>query len=171
MPATFYIDDSEVIDGLQRLVDQLHHPRPAFVEIGEYLVGATKQRFADGAGPDGVRWVMNSRATLEAHLGRYRNTTRKRDGRLNARGVAVVQGKKPLIGESRSLSTQIYYQIHGDGLRVGSPMQYAAMQHFGGSKAEFPHLWGDIPARPFLGISDADEREVGDIVTRYLGGR
>jgi len=170
MPATLFIDDGEVIDGLQRLVDQLHNPRPAFVEIGEYLVGATKQRFADGAGPDGVRWVMNSQATLEAHLGRYRNTTRKRDGRLNARGVAVVQGKRPLIGESRSLSTQIYYQIDGDGLHVGSPMQYAAMQHFGGSKGEFPHLWGDIPARPYLGVSDADEREVFDIISRYLAG-
>ncbi|MNT61306.1 hypothetical protein D3C72_1989410 [compost metagenome] len=24
------------------------------------------------------------------------------------------------------------------------------MMHFGGDKSEFPHLWGDIPSRPFL---------------------
>jgi phage virion morphogenesis protein len=33
---------------------------------------------------------------------------------------------------------------------VGSNKPYAAMMHFGGEKSEFPHLWGDIPSRPFL---------------------
>jgi phage virion morphogenesis protein len=33
---------------------------------------------------------------------------------------------------------------------VGSNKPYAAMMHFGGDKSEFPHLWGDIPGRPFL---------------------
>ena len=27
---------------------------------------------------------------------------------------------------------------------------YAAMMQFGGQKSEFPQLWGDIPARPYL---------------------
>lgn len=170
MPATLYIDDSEVIDGLNDLLQILRGPQPILTEIGEYMTGATKERFADGVGPDGVRWVMNSQATIEAHLGRYRRTTRK-DGRINARGAAVVQSKRPLIGEGRSLSTQIYYTVSSDELRVGSPMKYAAMQHFGGTKAQFPHLWGDIPARPFMGLSDPDEREISHIVGRYLSGR
>jgi phage virion morphogenesis protein len=33
---------------------------------------------------------------------------------------------------------------------VGSNKPYAAMMHFGGDKSEFPHLWGDIPSRPWL---------------------
>jgi phage virion morphogenesis protein len=33
---------------------------------------------------------------------------------------------------------------------VGSNKPYAAMMHFGGDKSEFPHLWGDIPGRPWL---------------------
>lgn len=33
---------------------------------------------------------------------------------------------------------------------VGSNKVYAAMMHFGGEKQEFPHLWGDIPGRPYL---------------------
>ncbi|TVO57537.1 phage virion morphogenesis protein [Denitromonas halophila] len=167
MPVTIEINEGRVFDTLAELAQALRGPQPYLVEIGEMLVDTTKQRFADSAGPDGVRWVMNSRATIEAHLGRYRNTTRK-DGRINARGAAVVQGKRPLIGIVGALSTQIYYDVDGDSLRVGSPMAYAAMQHFGGRKSEFGHLWGDIPARPFLGISDSDEREIGDIVSRYL---
>lgn len=33
---------------------------------------------------------------------------------------------------------------------VGSNKPYAAMMQFGGEQAEFPHLWGDIPDRPYL---------------------
>lgn len=33
---------------------------------------------------------------------------------------------------------------------VGSNKPYAAMMQFGGEQADFPHLWGDIPARPSL---------------------
>lgn len=33
---------------------------------------------------------------------------------------------------------------------VGSNKPYAAMMHFGGEQAEFPNLWGDIPAREYL---------------------
>jgi phage gpG-like protein len=42
------------------------------------------------------------------------------------------------------------------------------MQQFGGSKSEFPHLWGDIPERPFLGISDDDRSNILDIVQSHL---
>lgn len=33
---------------------------------------------------------------------------------------------------------------------VVSNKPYAAMMRFGGDKSEFPHLWGDIPGRPWL---------------------
>jgi phage virion morphogenesis protein len=33
---------------------------------------------------------------------------------------------------------------------VGSNKPYAAMMQFGGEQAEFPQLWNDIPARPYL---------------------
>jgi phage gpG-like protein len=55
-----------------------------------------------------------------------------------------------------------------DTLAVGSNMEYAAMQQFGGTKAEFPHLWGDIPARPFLGVSENDRAEILDIIQAHL---
>jgi len=56
-----------------------------------------------------------------------------------------------LIGESKSLSIQFSYRVIGENsVMISSPMIYAAMQNFGGSKAEFPNLWGDIPTRPFF---------------------
>lgn len=51
---------------------------------------------------------------------------------------------------------------------MGSARPYAAMMHFGGTKPEFPHLWGDIPARPFLGLSDQDRRDVVEITGEWF---
>jgi len=47
-------------------------------------------------------------------------------------------------------------------------MEYAAMMQFGGTKSEFPNLWGDIPARPFLGISEDDKTDILTILERHL---
>jgi phage gpG-like protein len=50
------------------------------------------------------------------------------------------------------------------------------MQQFGGTKAQFPNLWGDIPARPFLPITadgalyPAEESLIVDTLQRYLAG-
>ncbi len=66
------------------------------------------------------------------------------------------------------LRDQIDFNVTGNVLEVGSTMEYAAMQQFGGRKSEFPHLWGDIPARPFLGLSAADKSAIDEIVSEYL---
>ena len=60
------------------------------------------------------------------------------------------------------------YQIFGDTLVIGNTMEYAAMMQFGGSRADYPQLWGDIPARPFLGISDEDEKMILSVIGDYL---
>jgi phage gpG-like protein len=44
------------------------------------------------------------------------------------------------------------------------------MQQFGGTKARFPNLWGNIPARPFLGVSAADKDEILEILREALLG-
>lgn len=36
------------------------------------------------------------------------------------------------------------------------------------TRAQWPHLWGDIPARPFLGLSAADGDEVVTILRDHL---
>jgi phage gpG-like protein len=52
-------------------------------------------------------------------------------------------------------------------------MPYAAMQNFGGTKAEFPHLWGDIPARAFFpdkarGLPDDYNKEISAVLRAAL---
>lgn len=167
------VRSARVLDVLRRIAAEIEDPQPLLAAFGEDLAESTKQRFATGTAPDGSRWAPNTQATYLAYLARLsgsyskegkRTGTRKgyldKAGRLATKGSAAAMGKRPLIGAGKSLSTQIYYRVEGDTLLIGSPQVYAAMQQFGGSKAQFPHLWGDIPARPFLGISDADEAQM-----------
>ncbi|MDP2786618.1 MAG: phage virion morphogenesis protein [Pseudomonadota bacterium] len=175
------IEDGLAIAALNRLAARASNLSPALHDVGEHLLVTTKRRFETGTAPDGSRWAPNSQATLLAHLGSRsgvwdhqgkRVGTRKgylrQNGRLGAKGVTTIMGKKPLIGESRALGTTINYRVSADSLEIGSAMEYAAMQQFGGSKSKFPHLWGDIPARPFLGLSDEDTAAVVSIVSNYL---
>ncbi|PBJ94739.1 phage virion morphogenesis protein [Pseudomonas plecoglossicida] len=48
------------------------------------------------------------------------------------------------------LAASVTTQATDSSALVGSNKVYAAMMHFGGSQEEFPNLWGDIPARPYL---------------------
>lgn len=175
------VTSQRVLDVLHRLSAGLADPKPVLLAWGEDLSESTKQRFVSSTGPDGTPWPANTQATYEAYLhrlsGTYSDTGKRtgekkgfsrKDGRITAKGTAAIISKKPLIGESKSLSKEIYYDVVGDTLLIGSTMKYSAMQQFGGTKAEFPFLWGDIPARPFLGISDADADKMELTALDYL---
>jgi phage virion morphogenesis protein len=162
------VADRQVLDTLNQLVNKAQNLRPAFAEIGEDLVDSTKRRFSAATSPDGKAWAANSPVTIARYLGVY-SSSFKKDGSLSKAGTARSASKKPLTGETKALQTTINYQLIGEtGVNVGSPMVYAAMQQFGGTKSQFPHLWGDIPARPFLGISTADKQNILDIIGSYL---
>ena len=113
--------------------------------IGEEMVNRTQQRFRDKEAPDGTPWAPNSPVTEK----------RKGHGRV-------------LEGESKQLAKQFSYSASSEGVEWGSLMVYAAMQNFGGTKAEFPHLWGDIPSREFIGLNDDDEDEVLGILADHF---
>lgn len=149
------IDDAEVKAAFKRLAGKLDNPRPLLLAIGEDLVDSTLRRFGTSTAPDGGKWPENSALTI------------LRSGQ----GAA----KKPLIGAGRSLSTQIHYAVDGSTLTVGSPMIYARVQQQGAKQGEFgrtkhngPIPWGNIPPRPFLGISAGDREAIVRTVEDYL---
>lgn len=163
------ITDTGVVNAFNRLIAFGGNPQGALMGIGEVVTDFTKHCFEVSADPYGAPWEQNSDTTLRAALHRSeKNFTKK--GALSKRGQTVLAGKKPLIGESKSLSTQFHYTVVGDdSVVISSPMAYAAMQNFGGSKVEFPHLWGDIPARPFFpdesrGLPDELNRDISDVL-------
>lgn len=148
-----------IVQALQAAQGQLRAMEPIYEDIGEYLVPATKDRFRTGIGPDGIAWAPKQPATIE----RYRQAG---DGNLI----------RPLIGPSRRLGNEIHYAVSNIGVEVGSNLEYAGTMQAGAAKGAFgadrhgrPIPWGPIPARAWLGISDANEREIIDIVDEHLG--
>ncbi|MFN3971253.1 MAG: phage virion morphogenesis protein [Gemmobacter sp.] len=148
---TVVLDDERTQGALSRLIGATTDMTPLMRDLGEYLITATKDRFATGAGPDGTIWAPKSATTLAAYA---------------RRGDPA--DLRPLFGPTGSLSKTIFYEAGPTQVSWGSPMVYAAMMQFGGARAAFPHLWGDIPARPFIGLSDDDIAAIGEEVEEWL---
>lgn len=167
------IRDSGTLAALNRLISGVQNTEPAMRAIGEYIMELSKRSFEKSASPSGVRWAPNTQATILRYLNQTGGNTR-RDGRLSARGAQRAAGKKPLIGHSRDLSRQFSYVANGNSVTISNTMVYAAMQQFGGTKGQFPHLWGSIPARPFMPLdadgtlSDAAAKRATEAVRDYL---
>jgi phage gpG-like protein len=176
------VDDAQITAALNRLAERAGNLKPAWHDIGEHLTETTKRRFATSTAPNGAPWAPNRPSTLLAYLGSRSGVWNhkgqrvgnkkgyfRQDGRLGAKGAEAMMGKKPLIGESKSLSTTINYRVIDNGVEIGSPMIYAAVQQFGARRHQFGKApWGDIPARPFLGLSADDTQAVISIVSAYL---
>ena len=132
---------------------------PVMQDIGEYLIKSTRERFPKGEAPDGSKWAPKSPTTLEAYGARKSN-------RVDTR---------PLFGPTGLLSQQIFYQVRPNEVQWGSNRIYAAVMQLGAGKGAFgttsrgsPIPWGDIPARPFLGVSAEDETQIFAILSDYL---
>lgn len=164
------VSDTEAKAQFARLREAVSDLRPLMQALGEHLAETTKQRFETSTDPDGKPWAPNAPATYERYLGKYKGGFGK-DGRLNRAGAERAMGKKPLVGETRALSTTISYRAGSDFVEIGSPMLYAAVQQLGAKKHSFSGgrtPWADIPARPFIGLSAADRAWMLDQVARTL---
>ena len=147
------IDDQRVNAAMRGLLAAGQDLSEPFEVIGAYLERVTDQRFRDQQSPDGTPWAPLSPS--------YRATKKK-----NQDLILVLNGY---------LQSQMFYQAGRDELVFGSVMKYAAVQQFGARKGAFgmtrrgaPIPWGDIPARPFLGTNDADNRHIAGVFLDYI---
>ncbi|MFZ6655656.1 phage virion morphogenesis protein [Undibacterium sp. TJN19] len=158
---------------LQRIVDKTSNAEPVLRAIGETVMEISKQSFETSSSPDGSPWAKNSDVTILRYL-EQQSGNFKGDGNLSKKGQARQASKKPLIGQSKDLSRQFSYEVTADSVTVSNSMVYAAIQQFGGTRSQFPHLWGDIPARPFMPIDGTGklmplaEAEIVGLMQEYL---
>lgn len=179
MSATIEVNDAEVRAAFNRLLAAGEKPRPYLDAIGNALANSARLRFAAGVEPSGKPWEPLSPVTIALR--------RKGKGAGSA---------KPLLDTGR-LRNSITYRVGANQVIVGTNVIYARMQHFGarmgafgrysqigrvrkyglgtfkgsaGTKKGFPIPWGNVPARPFLGVSAEDKTEILDILrTKILG--
>ena len=150
------LDDQQARDALRRLIHSGQDLSPVLRDIGEHLLNTTRQRFNDEQDPDGKPWEPLSPTTI-ARKKRNQDKILIQDGHL--------QGT-------------LNYRVGKDHIDIGSPRIYAGVQQFGAAKGAFgttrkghPIPWGNIPARPFLGLSAQDDREIRTVVRDFIQDR
>lgn len=146
---------------IREAIEALSDATPMYEEIGEHMDKSTRKRFIAGVGPDGTAWAAKSQTTLD----RYKRL-----------GYGVL--RKPLLGPGKRLSREIQRFVSKDGVVIGSSLIYAGVMQDGAAKGAFgtdargrPLPWGRIPARPWLGIADADETAIIAITEEYVGDK
>jgi phage virion morphogenesis protein len=76
--------------------------------------------------------------------------------------------KRKILIQSGRLRNSISARRDGSKVAVGTNLVYAAIHQFGGLAGRGRGV--RIPARPYLGISKADEAEIERILKEALGG-
>lgn len=105
--------------------------------LGEYLLRSTQDRFKTQTAPDGTTW--EALAPRTAKRKKYNP-----DKVLTERGFL-----------RKGIAWQV---LNKTTVEVGSNLRYAATHQFGRD---------NIPARPFLGLSDQDERKIDAIIRSW----
>lgn len=165
------VQNEAVSAAFNALAARIGNMSPILTALGDDMVERTKRRFDSATGPDGKRWQSNTQATIVNYI-------RSSGGKVKlTKDGQIATSKKPLAGPSGDLARQFVSDVSDNALTFGSTMVYAAMQHFGGTKAQFPNLWGDIPARPFMPIMadgtlyPSEEAFIVDWLTQYIQGQ
>ena len=144
------VDDSLIGKALEELARRLADLTTPFNVIGEYLHQSTDDRFSKKVAPDGSPWAPLSAVTLARKKG------------------------PGILREKGTLQDTLRKQVTSTELAFGTDRPYGAVHQFGqkkgasGSAKGRPIPWGDIPDRPYLGLSAEDETEVLFIIHEYL---
>lgn len=134
-------------DGLDKRVgvaaSRISQSQAVMEVIGEMLRSSTVERFDASEGPDGTPWKPSKRALKE--------------------------GGKTLVKTGGSgLMGSIDYEASPDHVVVGSNKVYARIHQLGGKTGRGHAV--DMPARPYLGISEEDIDEARAILADHLVG-
>lgn len=175
---------SKASEALQRAAIALDASGRALLlsDIGEYLLGSTRDRAAAQVSPDGTPW-----AALSPRYAKRKERERP--------GVPKLKFDNHMLGD------RLAHQVDDDTLLLGTSAPYGAIQQFGGSidmparsqqayfhatkdevlpqfvnkrKSNFaqwvtlPAYKINIPARPWLGISTQDQEEIVRITLDHL---
>jgi phage virion morphogenesis protein len=133
------VDARRVEAALAKLAAAATDVRPALVEIGNSLIQSHHRRFDQQVDAQGRRW-----APLSPRYYRYKKKNKDR--------ILVLDS---------FLRDFLHYQAEQDRLDFGASQLYAATHQFGDPSR-------NIPARPYLGISNDDEREIVEILSEHL---
>lgn len=140
------------LEGLEPVIARLNGMGDArrtgqgLANIGGLVESQTRARFDERRSPEGESWTPWSEG--------YRSTRKKGQTLLVATGA---------------FRDSIAWDLTGEELRIGSNLVFAALHQEGGSSDMAPGP-AAVPARPYLGVSDANLREIEDAMGDWIEG-
>lgn len=175
------VESAPVREVLRRLADAGGDLRRPLDAAGASYVAATQRRFEAEAGPGGVAWPRFAASTLVRLKGTKRSAPKLlRDTSRLYRSIvhrveadAVVIGTNVAYAPAHQFGAAMTVRAHS---RKVAFRQTSAGPRFAGARHKRvtlkPVTWGEttrnLPARPFLGHDEADERRTLGIFERHL---
>ncbi len=170
---------ARVVEVLQQLTRRASDLTPVMRSIGEGLVTSTQQRFESETDPQGRPWKLLSAVTLLKRLAHTQKRKNDQGDTITVRSPYTTKGKLTSTAQKRLTSLKILqilghlkgsiHQVAGrDQVEVGSGLVYARIHQYGGKAGRGQKV--DIPARPYLGIDEADATSIVDTLRTYIGG-
>lgn len=142
------VDNTSMEAGLKRRLAQMDDLTPFHAMVGEHMLLSLDERFETETAPDGTPWQRHAPATIANRLARF--------------------GNAPLtiLRQSGHLAGSFNYRANAEEMRLGTPVVYAAIHHFGGEAGVNRKV--TIPPRPILGLSPDNERAINEMAEDWL---
>ena len=145
-PIEIEFDNKDVHEKLLNLAKRTENLRPLMKNIAGIFAYSTEENFKEEGRPD--KWVDLSEPTKK-----QRTKKRKWPGQ-----ILQVEGKL-------AASINTYYD--NDSAVIGSNLEYAAIHQLGGQAGRNKSV--EIPARPYLFLTNDDYEEIIQNIDKYLG--
>lgn len=144
-PIEIKIDNKDVDRKLLELAQKSENLRPLMKNIAGIFASATEENFKNEGRPD--KWTELSEATKK-----QRTKQKKWPGQI--------------LQVSGQLASSISTQYDDESAVIGSNLDYAAIHQLGGQAGKNKKV--EIPARPYLKLTDDDFNEILDATEHYL---
>ena len=144
-PIEIKIDNNDVERKLLELAQKGENLRPLMKNIAGIFASATEENFKNEGRPD--KWTELSEATKK-----QRTKQKKWPGQI--------------LQVSGQLASSISTQYDDESAIIGSNLDYAAIHQLGGQAGKNKKV--EIPARPYLKLTDDDFNEILDATKNFL---
>lgn len=144
-PIEIKIDNNDVERKLLELAQKSENLRPLMKNIAGIFASATEENFKNEGRPD--KWTELSEATKK-----QRTKQKKWPGQI--------------LQVSGQLASSISTQYDDESAVIGSNLDYAAIHQLGDQAGKNKKV--EIPARPYLKLTDDDFNEILDATKNFL---
>lgn len=144
-PIEIEFDNKEVHEKLLDLAKKTENLRPLMKNIAGIFAYSTEENFKKEGRPE--KWLNLAESTKK-----QRTKKRKWPGQ-----ILQVEGK---------LAASINTFYDNDSAVIGSNLEYAAIHQLGGQAGRNKSV--EIPARPYLKLTDDDYNEINHEIEKYL---